>query len=47
MSTTDYYCILEGVKRLKKKGVSPSEAHKIAQDVYKKVKKSCQTSQQR
>lgn len=42
---SEYYCIIEGVKRLKKKGVSPSEAHKIAQDVYRKVKKSCQTSQ--
>jgi hypothetical protein len=44
MSAKDYYCIVDGWKRLKEKGFTPSEANDIAQDVYKKVKKSCQTT---
>lgn len=44
MSAKDYYCIIDGWKRLKKKGHSPYEAHKIAQGVYRRVKKSCQTT---
>ena len=44
MNPTDYYCIIDGWKRLKKKGVSPSQANKIAQETYKRVKKSCQTT---
>lgn len=38
------YCILEGVKRLKAKGVKPSKAMKIARKTYRRVKKSWETS---
>jgi hypothetical protein len=47
MDDKDKYCIIEGWKRLKEKGFSPFEANKIAQEVYKKVKKSSQTTQKK